>query len=452
MSGRSLAAWLRRACLEPLDLWRAGSTRLSYARTLEQTQWLPHSELLARQWSKLTAHLQQVAAHNSFHRRRFEAAGLDLSQPLTPDGFSRLPLLTKADIRGAGKDVLSQGYEASSLMLFKTGGSTGKPLEIWMTEELSERRNALARRHDIWTGWQPGEPIGALWGNPVAPDWKARLRRLLVQPLLVLDTMNVSEASALEFARAWRRLRPTLLFGHAHSLFLLARLADRWQDNPIQPRAVLSTSMMLMAHERTVIERVFRAPVFDRYGCEEVSLIGSECERHNGMHLNIEHLYIEFLDDSNRPVAPGTSGNIVVTDLENLAMPLIRYRVEDQGEPSQRHCPCGRGLPLMERVTGRVADFLVRSDGSKVAGISLIENTLTRIHGIEQLQIVQADRRTLALRVVKGAGFGDSATEELVSYFQKLMGPQVTVTLEPVASISPEPNGKYRFCISHVTD
>ncbi len=448
----SLAAWFRRRCLEPVDVWRSGSPRLRYEKSLERSQWLPASELLSRQRNSLSRHLQAVATVNSFHRDRFATSGFDPSRPFTLQQFSTLPILTKAEIRAAGTGLLSTGYETSNLMQFKTGGSTGTPLQIWMTEELSERRNALARRHDRWTGWRPGEPIGALWGNPVSPDWKTQARRLLIQPLVVLDTMDVQQASARAFAQRWRRVRPTLLFGHAHSLFVLAQLAESWPDNPIRPKAVLSTSMMLLAHERAVIERVFGAPVFDRYGCEEVSLIGSECEQRRGMHLNIEHLLIEFLDDSNRPVAPGETGNIVVTDLENLAMPLIRYRVEDQGVPSERVCPCGRGLPLMEKVTGRVADFLVRSDGSRVAGISLIENTLTKIPGIEQLQIVQDSRQLLRLRVVAGDRFGTLPAAELVSYFQALMGDQVTVQLERVASIPPEPNGKYRFCISRVTD
>ena len=96
------------------------------------------------------------------------------------------------------------------------------------------------------------------------------------------------------------------------------------------------------------------------------------------LHVNAEHAYVEFLRDDGRPCAQGEDGRIVVTELVNFGMPMIRYEVGDRGVPSNCVCPCGRSLPLMERLVGRVADFLVAEDGSQVAGISLIENTLTR--------------------------------------------------------------------------
>jgi Coenzyme F390 synthetase len=146
---------------------------------------------------------------------------------------------------------------------------------------------------------------------------------------------------------------------------------------------------MLLENERKVIESVFGAPVTNRYGCEEVGLIASECEIHQGLHLNAEHVLVEFIREDGAPAAPGEEGSIVLTDFMNRGMPLIRYAVGDMGVPSDRKCECGRGLPLMERLTGRTADSLKRRDGSRVAGISLVEKTLTAFPGIGQLQIIQ---------------------------------------------------------------
>ncbi len=146
---------------------------------------------------------------------------------------------------------------------------------------------------------------------------------------------------------------------------------------------------MLIQPERQLIEAVFGVPVTNRYGCEEVSLIACECDVHNGLHLNAEHAYVELLRDDGSPCAPAEDSSIVVTELVNRAMPMIRYDVGDRGAPSNRTCACGRVLPLMEGVTGRLADFLVAAGGSKVAGVSLIECTLTRFAGIRQLQLVQ---------------------------------------------------------------
>ena len=204
--------------------------------------------------------------------------------------------------------------------------------------------------------------------------------------------------------------------------------------------------MMLLAPERDVIERVFGIHAFDRYGCEEVGLIGCECERHDGMHLNIDHLVVEFVREDGAPASPGEPGFVVVTDLLNDAMPFIRYRVEDLSSPLASPCSCGRGLPLMGRVSGRVADFLMRIDGVRVAGVSLIENTLTRFGGIEQMQIVQDDRDRILLRLVAGGDFERDARRQLLDYFASTF-PGARIDLELVDEIGREPNGKFRFAI-----
>ncbi|MGB3209615.1 MAG: hypothetical protein WBB19_02810 [Desulforhopalus sp.] len=348
--------------------------------------------------------------------------------------------------------MISDGFDCRSLLHYKTGGSTGKPLDIYITDECSALRNACTRRHDRWTGWEPGEPVGAAWGNPEFPTTlKRKLYYTLVQPYIFLDTMAVSTTSVKEFARNWARVQPTLLYGHAHSIFVLAQYVKNLGCDKIRPKGILSTSMMLLPHERELMERVFSCKVTDRYGCEEVSLIGSECEKHDGMHMNIEHLVIEFIKDDGTTAQPGEPGNIVVTDLMNRAMPFVRYRVEDVGVPLNRSCSCGRGLPLMGKVAGRVADFLVSKNGKRIAGISLIENTLTEMPGIDQMQIIQNSLDEMILNIVPGRLFSDTNQSTLSEYFKKVF-PDTSVTINKVEEILPEPSGKYRFSICRIPD
>ena len=167
------------------------------------------------------------------------------------------------------------------------------------------------------------------------------------------------------------------------------------------------------------------------------------------MHMNIEHLFIEFLGEEDRPVGPGMAGRIVVTDLMNRAMPLIRYQVEDMGVPVDRRCSCGRGLPLLEKVTGRMADFLLRPDGSRVAGVSLIENTLTKIPGIEQMTCSRMLHSILVNAVVSPV-FNEPRERELKDYFTGLFGSETNVLMKRVATIPQEKGGKYRFSICKI--
>ena len=442
---------IRRGLVEPLQGIKNGSPRLRHWRELETSQHYPETKLRQIQGQRLAELLEFVWRNNEFYRKRYERVGIALSDVLSADGLLRLPVLSKADIRRNTPGMLSRGFDVASLQQAKTGGSTGKALELYFTEECSELRNACARRHDRWTGWEPGEPIAACWGNPCLPKtMKENFKQWLLQPMMYLDTMSVSEASVKTFVEEWRRVRPTLLYGHAHSIFVLAQHLKEMGINELRPKGILSTSMMLIPSERKVIEEVFGIRVIDRYGCEEVGLIGCECEKHEGMHLNIEHLFIEFLGEDDQPVAYGEPGRIVVTDLMNRAMPLIRYQVEDVGVPTDRKCSCGRGLPLMESVAGRVADFLIKPDGSRVAGVSLIENTLTEIPGIDQMQIVQEAIGDISLRVVPGDDYTQETSDRLLGYFQDLFGEKVRFTIDKVAELKPETSGKYRFSICKV--
>jgi phenylacetate-coenzyme A ligase PaaK-like adenylate-forming protein len=448
----SVMSTLRRGVIEPLWARSRGSVLRETWHELEETPSLPTSVLRERQWQRLVTLIEFVYEHNDFYRRRLDECGAAPETLRDWDDFQRIPVLRKQDVRALGTSLISKGFDRASLMKAKTGGSTGRPLEVYFTELVSEQRSACARRHRRWTGWEVGEPWAAVWGNPQYPTTlRDKLREQLLDPIIFLDTMSVSADSVRRFAEEWVRVRPTLLFGHAHSVFLLADLLRQLGIDEIRPKGIIASSMMLLPHERVVIEQVFGRKVFDIYGCEEVGLIGGECERHDGLHMNVDQLVVELLDDSGKVVEPGERGVVVVTDLQNLAMPFIRYCMEDMSEARAPACPCGRGLPLMGRITGRVADFLKRQDGSRVAGISLIENSLTKITGIDQMQIVQERMDLLRLIVVPGPTFTPERRQELLRYFERTFTGS-RVELEEVSEIRPEPNGKYRFSICRVPD
>lgn len=438
--------------IEQLYYSLSKSPRIIYWKELEKTQYLSDGQLRRIQWSRFTDMMQFAYKYNRFYYKRFSSIGIRPEDIVTPEDVLRIPVLTKQDIRENMNDIISDGFCRDDLMRFKTGGSTGTSLELYITEECSECRNACARRHDRWSGWEPGETIGAVWGNPILPsDYVSRMKNWLLRPMIYLDTMNVTDAAVKEFVKDWGKEKPSLLFGHAHSLYILAQYVHRLGIETIRPKGIISTSMMLLPHERKLIEEVFSIKVTDRYGCEEVSLIASECEHHDGMHMNIEHLFIEFINDEGNPVKPGEMGKIIVTDLMNRAMPFIRYQVEDMGIPSQRECPCGRGLPLMEKVVGRTADFLLRRDGSRVAGISLIENTLTKIPGIGQMQIIQKALDVLYINIVIKQDYSTRSKIQLEEYFMKIFGEGVKIEIFTVHHIAPESSGKYRFSICEVS-
>lgn len=432
---------------EPLWDKYEGSLRLKTLRQLENSQWLSLDELQTKANSQLKKMCVHASNTSPFYGRRFDEAGINPNSVSCIDDLSGLPLLSKMDIRGNLEDILSSSFQPSQLVPAKTGGSTGIALKIFCDAIGIEKRNAAALRSDHWSGWSLGQPMAAIWGNPpVAKTLKNKLRGFLKDRIIYLDTMKIDDQAIDNFLIQWKTMKPGMLYGHAHSIFILAE-ALKERGISLRPKGIVATSMMLLEHERAVIEDVCGIKVTNRYGCEEVSLIGCECEQHRGMHLNLDHNIVEFLREDGTPCLPGEDGRIVVTELINFGMPMIRYEVGDRGVPSSRSCQCGRGLPLMESITGRTADFLVAEDGSKVAGISIIENSLTRFSGIRQLQIVQNMPLLLTVNLVPDTEYDQHTEDSLLVALRDMLGQAMEFEVNHVDAIAQEKSGKYRFTI-----
>ncbi|WP_111495980.1 phenylacetate--CoA ligase family protein [Marinobacter bohaiensis] len=427
------------------------SQRLAEWKALERQQWWPREDIETLQWQRLQGMIRHAARNSPFYRDLLAEHGVQAESIDSPAEFRRIPVTTKQSIRNHLDAFISDASSRASLVTAKTGGSTGVSLNLYFDEPCQERRNAAQLLADRWAGWDMGMKRASVWGNPPVPQGlKQTLRHHLLDRTIYLDTMDLNPESMGAFVERWRREIPGAVFGHAHSIYIFAQYLQDNGIHDLRPHGIVATSMMLLDHERRVIESAFDCRVTNRYGCEEVGLIACECEQHNGMHLNLPHVYVEFLDANDEPVAPGEPGKIVVTDLNNFAMPLIRYRVEDVGVYSERRCECGRGLPILERLEGRVADFLKLPTGGQVSGISLVERTLTKVPGIEQMQLVQETLDNLTINRVKGPEFDAGTDPALLAALREVFDERVRCTIQDVAAIPQEPSGKYRFSICRV--
>jgi phenylacetate-CoA ligase len=439
-----------RRVIAPLWAFEERSPYLEHLKVLERTQYLDEEKLRRRQWWRLKKIVAHAYSNCPFYTQLYRSHGLSPGELRSWDDFQRLPIVTKKQIRASSADMVATNISKDHLVSRKTSGSTGVSLFFHVDTRAGEWRRACAIRHDRWAGWDIGEPIAAVWGNaPTNRRPRQWLRNHLLNRTRFLDTLHMKREDMESFARDLIARPATLLFGHAHSLFLFALFVRSRGFKGIVPKGIISTAMVLLEKERAVIESVFRTKVFDRYGCEEVSLIASECEFHTGLHINLDLLVVEILRDG-RPAKPGEAGEIVVTDLMNYGMPFIRYKVGDMAVPSDRKCPCGRGFPLLERVEGRTADYVVTPDGSLISGISLTENLATLVPGLEQMQIVQEATDFLRLRIVPGEQFGDASVRTIEELIRKRFGPAMRHECELVETIPCEPSGKFRFVISKV--
>lgn len=435
------------------SLWdkKQGGHRTREYQRLQKQQYYSPAEIENLQTEKLTQLLSHAWQSSSWYRNIMEKNGILPGSLVTLADLRKFPITTKSDIRENTEQFISSAYQKSALKKAKTGGSTGVSLDLYFDQLCQQKRNAAQMYADSLAGWQVGSRVAAVWGNPpVARTLKQKIRSGLLEKTIYLDTMHLDKESMTTFVERWREFQPDVIFGHAHSIYIFASFLLVEKITDLRPKGIVATSMMLLDHERQVIEEAFNTAVTNRYGCEETGLIAVECEQHQGMHINSSHIILESVDDNGLPVTDGTPGKLVVTDLNNYGMPLIRYRIEDVGVLSSRQCSCGRQLPMLERLEGRVADFLKKKNGGQVAGVSLVERTLTDIPGLQQMQLVQESLDTLIVNRVRGAEYNENTDAALKDELQSVFGNDVFIDIRDVEKIPQEKSGKYRFSICKI--
>ncbi len=413
---------------------------------LDSSQYLSTDELLNWQLSALKNIISYGYEHNQFYRTRFEDCGFVPNDLTEFSVLEKLPILTKEDIRQAADSMFSDGYTKDNCFFNRTGGSTGVPLHTYIDAAAASFKKAAALRHNSWAHLIPGDRVACVWGDTDKPQpFKVRLREKLTERSFYLDTLKFDSEHIESFLKKIKNFRPPVLLGHAHSIFRLAEYVRDNKINDIPFEGIITTAMVLNDSERETIETVFRAPVFNRYGCEELSIISSECAAHSGMHIFAEGLYVELLAErENQP------GKIIITDLVNHAMPMIRYEIGDYAVAAKGDCPCGRTLPRLKEVSGRVADFLYTPDKRPVFGISILDTFIIHIPGFKQVQIVQDSYDFLDFFIVRDNNYSENSLDILKKNVVEIFGPKMQYDVHLVERIEQTERGKFRFSICNI--
>lgn len=438
------------------DLVR-GTSRFKFSRVLQKTQWLPQKEIERLQKRNLRALLRHAYETVPYYRRVFRKRGLSLSDIKSVDDLVKLPILTKEDVRKNFGDLVSRGFPTSRLFPYYSGG-TGSPIKFYITGEQLSWEVAAEFRAYGWADYMLGDRCFMIWGSPAdLSRYRSTIRRFTktLERIITVDGYVMSEEVLSRFAYLLRKFNPEIIRGYATSVYMMAKYLLESGIDYVRPRSVITSAETLFDFRRKTIEEAFGCPVFDYYGSREVGAIAAECEEHCGYHISAENVVMEFIRDGEH-VAAGERGVVLVTSLRNFAMPFIRYNIEDVGRPSDEVCGCGRGLPLMSSIEGRVSEFMavydkrlgrvipVRPAGPGVIGMALLHVPL------ESYRVIQESLDRVVIKAVKGRGYSQKHTDFLVKYVRKFLGDSITLEVEFVDYIPPLPSGKRSYFISKI--
>jgi len=439
-----------RDVLFPLQEWVKGHPTIRILREMEAADRFSKSELEQTQREKLQVFIAYCFAHVPYVRARMQEAGISPSQIRGAADLARLPLMRKADVR-ANREKLRSDV-AGKLSEIATGGSTGEPLKCDLSKRRIASRVACRERISRWWGVSVGEPEFALWGSPVELSNQDRARairdrlfatRLL--PAFEMDDGTISRYIDLIERRGCRQL-----FGYPSAFYLLCLHAQKHgrtlRDAGV--RVVFVTGEVLLPHQRELISQTFHCPVADGYGGRDSGFIAHECPR-GGMHIMADATIVEVIDSNGTNVASGELGEIVVTDLYSEEAPFLRYATGDMGILSGADCPCGRPLPLLEKIEGRANDLVVTPDGRNINSLALIY-PVREIGGIEQFRIRQKAANRFHMEVVKNKDFRCDNEDRIRERWAKLLRSPVEVTFAYVPRLRVERSGKFRHVISEI--
>jgi len=435
--------------LYPIGEVFLGTKMLKYLKELEETQWWSSEQLRELQNEKLRALIKHAYGNVPYYRRIFEERGLNDRDIQTVEDLQKLPILTKNDIRQNFSDLLAKDSNKRKPLLNSTSGSTGEPFKYYIDMEVTSISWAGAFRGWEWAGYKLGDKRATLAGSSLVPDKSPSLANRLRwqgERNQLFSAVHMNKERMALYARKIASYKPKFLRGYPSAIYTLASYLKEAGINTISPQAAFTTAEMLLPQHRDFIEKQFGCKVFDQYGCYDGGLQAMECSTHEGYHISVERVIMEFVDENKKPVPVGCSGEILATDLHNYTMPFIRYAVGDRGALAEEQCPCGRGLPLMKSIEGRTTDIITFTSGATLSGPAL--TLVFKDCRIKQYQVVQEARDKLVIRVVKAEGYSDKDSEHFLSIIRAHAGTNIDIETQFVDEIPTTKTGKYRFIIS----
>ena len=411
---------------------------------LMKSQWYSPDELRRIQEKKLRAIIKHCYEKIPLYHEKFKNNNIRPDEIKTIKDLTKIPYITKQEIQeNFPTRIVALNVNLNNCWISKTGGSTGTPLSMVYDKSAEDFEKSTALRPNI----SCGQKIRDKWAVITNPSHVKSKKWFQYLQFFSPEYISIAKDTSSQIVDL-NKFQPNIIDGFTSSIYLIAKELDKQAHEHIHPNMIFTTSELITKAEKNFIKSVFDADVFDQFGCVELGRTAWECPSHQGYHIDVESVVMEFIKDDEQ-IESNESGEIVYTGLYNYAMPLIRYKIGDIGTPSSEKCNCGRGLPLMSVIEGRKDDFLISNDGDKISP-RIIGEKFRNFEGVSNYKLIQQNKEEVKILLVKNKNFVPTLEKMIKKEICQTLGEKTICIIEYPEEIPREKSGKIRKIISKV--
>ena len=423
----------------------------------EKTQWYSADDLLLEQLIQVSSVLEYANKTIPYYQNRFKKAGVKIGSNLNQSDLLEIPVLTRKDVQEAGKALASRHIPKSHGKTgeISTSGSTGQTVKLLGTNVTNFYWQVLTLREHLWhkrdflgklaiirkledkKGLPPNGEKRNGWGPATDVVFK-------MGPSVALN-ISATVSQQIEWLR---KENPDYLLTYPSNLLALAKQCQSLGLVFTNLRELRTLGEVVSTELRDKCEKVFGVPLVDIYSCQEAGYLALQCPEQQNYHIQSENVYLEILDENDRPCEIGQVGRVVITTLNNFATPLIRYDIGDYAELGGP-CACGRGLPVLKHIKGRVRNMLkLPSDEQRWPTMGTDE--FGEIAPIEQFQFVQKTVDVIEVKIVAKRPLTETEEAQLTKKIQTKLGYPFELKYNYLSEIPKSKSGKYEDFISEL--
>jgi len=420
---------------------------------LQGSQWWDKEKIQSLQLTKLKKLVFHAYRNVPYYRKLFRQNGVQPSDIKSLSDLVMIPTLTKSDVRRLKSDMIAVNYRGRDLLSGRTGGSTGEPLQFHNDRNTISWAWGAMNRYYRWTGMRIGEgrfdigggSLGGFLSKGFVRDTLRNAQRW-IQKSMFFPSFSLDKTMARKISESAAALGIRVLRGYPSGLYILAKYAETEDLNFENVEIVQSTSERVYTHQRSAIETFLSAEMYDQYGSAEIMSIAAQCDEKRAYHVFDEHVIVE---DSRTQDMRNGRVPAVITDLDNYAMPFIRYNLGDILNLEDSSCTCGRGLSTIGKIEGRTHDFLTACDGRPVAG-EFVPHLFQKVKGFDRYFVHQLSESEIVVNIVKNEKFDETEILQLVRMMKETLGDGMEIRFEGVEKIDLSSTGKLEFIKSDV--